>query len=84
MTLTPSMHLEQLKATLKAYHERIRNLEDKKYDIEYIVKRKDVEVQSSLHNKNQKNTEHNKKLKHLRNAPIALPICFYLIHTFFF
>lgn len=50
------MHLEQLKAILKAYHERIRNLEDKKYDIEYIVKRKDVEVQSSLHHKKTKRT----------------------------
>lgn len=45
MTLTPSMHLEQLKSILRAYHDRIKGLEDKKYDIEYIVKRKDVEVQ---------------------------------------
>lgn len=37
-------HTEQIKGVLKAYHERIRDLEDKKYDIEYIVKRKDVEV----------------------------------------
>lgn len=35
---------ETLKSILKSYHERIRNLEDKKYDIEYIVKRKDVEI----------------------------------------
>lgn len=35
---------EQLKSILKAYHERINSLEDKKYDVEYIVKRKDVEV----------------------------------------
>lgn len=54
------MCLEQLKSILKAYHERIRALEDKKYDVEYIVKRKDVEVQSSLHHKLKKiYTEHN-------------------------
>ncbi|XP_055296688.1 troponin I isoform X4 [Sitodiplosis mosellana] len=35
---------EQLKSILKAYHDRIRALEDKKYDVEYIVKRKDVEI----------------------------------------
>lgn len=53
------MHTEQLKSILRAYHDRIKNLEDKKYDIEYIVKRKDVEVQSSLHNKPKK-----KNIKH--------------------
>lgn len=37
-------HSEQLQSILKAYHERIKQLEDKKYDIEYIVKRKDIEV----------------------------------------
>lgn len=42
----PCTPIEQLKAILKAYHDRIRSLEDKKYDVEYIVKRKDVEVQS--------------------------------------
>lgn len=40
----------QLKSLLQSYHERIKNLEDKKYDIEYVVKRKDVEVQFIKHN----------------------------------
>lgn len=43
-----SSHTEQLKSILKAYHERINSLEDKKYDVEYIVKRKDIEVQSII------------------------------------
>lgn len=47
------MHLEQLKSILRAYHERIKSLEDKKYDVEYIVKRKDVEVQSYAYTQQQ-------------------------------
>jgi len=35
---------ETLKSVLRAYHDRIKTLEDQKYDIEYIVKRKDVEI----------------------------------------
>jgi len=35
---------EQLKSILRAYHDRTKTLEDKKYDVEYIVKRKDVEI----------------------------------------
>jgi len=35
---------EQLKSILRAYQDRINGLEDKKYDVEYIVKRKDVEI----------------------------------------
>ena len=37
-------HTDTLKGVLKAYHERIGKLEDIKYDLEYVVKRKDVEV----------------------------------------
>lgn len=36
--------VEQLKSILRAYYERIKGLEDKKYDVEYVVKRKDIEV----------------------------------------
>lgn len=36
--------IEQLKSILRTYYERIKSLEDKKYDVEYIVKRKDIEV----------------------------------------
>lgn len=44
--------IEQLKTILRGYYDRIKGLEDKKYDIEYIVKRKDVEVQ--FHSKQNK------------------------------
>lgn len=70
------MHTEQLKSILKAYYERILNLEDKKYDVEYIVKRKDVEVQLTLHNKTLKTkliqniTKLNKQTKQTPNKQI--------------
>jgi hypothetical protein len=35
---------ENIKSILRAYKERINNLEDLKYDFEYVVKRKDVEI----------------------------------------
>lgn len=35
---------EQVKRVLREYHERITKLEDKKFDVEYIVKKKDYEV----------------------------------------
>ncbi|XP_017779949.1 PREDICTED: troponin I isoform X6 [Nicrophorus vespilloides] len=35
---------ESLKSTCKAYYERICKLESVKYDVEYIVKRKDAEI----------------------------------------
>ncbi|XP_054265825.1 troponin I isoform X1 [Macrosteles quadrilineatus] len=35
---------EDLKAICALYHERIHELEDKKFDIEYIVKKKDYEI----------------------------------------
>ncbi|XP_023318822.1 troponin I isoform X15 [Trichogramma pretiosum] len=35
---------EQLKRVLRDYHDRITKLEDKKFDIEYIVKKKDYEI----------------------------------------
>lgn len=38
------LFVESLKDTLRAYHSRINTLEDEKYDMEYIVKRKDAEV----------------------------------------
>lgn len=33
-----------IKKTLTAYHQRINRLEEEKFDLEYIVKRKDFEV----------------------------------------
>jgi len=35
---------DQLKSILNTHHERIRKLEDIKYDLEYVVKRKDYEI----------------------------------------
>jgi hypothetical protein len=40
---------EELKAICMQYHERIHDLEDKKFDIEYIVKRKDYEVREPVY-----------------------------------
>lgn len=37
-------HTDTLKRVLREYHTRIASLEDKKFDIEYIVKKKDFEV----------------------------------------
>lgn len=39
--------IEQLKSITKAYHERIYKLEDQKFDLEYLVKKKDMEVRRS-------------------------------------
>jgi len=38
------LNSEQLKSLLRSYHERIAKLQDGKYDVEYIVTRKDVEI----------------------------------------
>ena len=35
---------ESIKSVLKSYHERICKLEDAKFDLEYVVKRKDFEI----------------------------------------
>nr|ACN79503.1 troponin I [Nilaparvata lugens] len=35
---------EKVKATLKTYHDRIGKLEDEKFDLEYIVKKKDFQI----------------------------------------
>lgn len=37
-------HTDTLKRVLREYHNRISSLEDKKFDIEYVVKKKDFEV----------------------------------------
>jgi hypothetical protein len=37
-------HTENIKRVLREYHSRITALEDKKFDIEYVVKKKDFEV----------------------------------------
>lgn len=39
-----SKYLEALRGALRQYYNRINDLEDSKYDFEYIVKRKDIEV----------------------------------------
>lgn len=36
--------IDSLSRVCKEYHERIGKLEDEKFDLEYIVKRKDMEV----------------------------------------
>lgn len=50
------MFIDSLKTVLKQYHDRIGALEDEKYDMEYIVKRKDAEVVLSLQKKKQNHT----------------------------
>jgi len=40
--------LDSIKRVLRDYHERINNLEDAKFDLEYAVKKKDYEVQFHL------------------------------------
>lgn len=37
-------YTETVKRVLREYHNRISSLEDKKFDIEYVVKKKDFEV----------------------------------------
>ena len=39
-------YTETVKRVLREYHNRISALEDKKFDIEYVVKKKDFEVLS--------------------------------------
>lgn len=41
---SPSSHTESLKRVLREYHNRITALEDQKFDLEYVVKKKDYEV----------------------------------------
>lgn len=36
--------IDECKRVCKTYHQRIGDLEDQKFDLEYIVKRKDMEV----------------------------------------
>lgn len=54
------MFIDNLMTVLKQYHDRIGALEDEKYDMEYIVKRKDAEVVLSLQKKKKKPKSHNK------------------------
>lgn len=60
------MFIDDVKTVLKQYHDRIGALEDEKYDMEYIVKRKDAEVVLSLAKKKQKKkkTKNNNLHKH--------------------
>jgi len=37
-------YTDTIKRVLREYHNRISALEDKKFDIEYVVKKKDFEV----------------------------------------
>lgn len=39
--------IDEVKRIIKEQHERIARLEDQKYDLEYVVKRKDIEVVAS-------------------------------------
>lgn len=39
-----SHYTDEVKRVCKTYHERIGQLEDQKFDLEYVVKRKDMEV----------------------------------------
>lgn len=38
------IHTETVKRVLREYHNRITALEDQKFDLEYVVKKKDYEV----------------------------------------
>lgn len=38
------IHTETVKRVLREYHNRITALEDQKFDLEYVVKKKDFEV----------------------------------------
>jgi len=40
----PPLWTDTLKSLIKQHYDRINKLEDQKYDLEYVVKRKDVEV----------------------------------------
>lgn len=42
--LQPVLRTDTLKTLIKQHYDRINKLEDQKYDLEYVVKRKDVEV----------------------------------------
>lgn len=57
------MPTEKLKKIAKDYHSRIARLEDEKYDLEYVVKKKDFEVEFPLEMK-----ERHAKLKN-QNKP---------------
>lgn len=45
----PNTQTVALKDALHQYYERINSLEDLKYDLEYVVKRKDIEVHTNIH-----------------------------------
>lgn len=66
---------DTLKSLIKQHYDRINKLEDQKYDLEYVVKRKDVEVHEhhqfyirhlntpkSIHDQNQKLTLNNNNI----------------------
>uniref|UniRef100_A0A182SAU5 Troponin I n=1 Tax=Anopheles maculatus TaxID=74869 RepID=A0A182SAU5_9DIPT len=40
---------DQARKILRDYHQRINSLEEEKYDLEYVVKRKDMEVHKHRH-----------------------------------
>jgi hypothetical protein len=47
---------DKLKKVLNDYHNRITQLEDEKFDLEYLVKKKDFEVASTVHFHKQSDT----------------------------
>lgn len=70
----PLLSTEQLKSLCKQYHDRICKLEDQKYDLEYVVKRKDVEVYTKYQNSN-------KKRKSISTKFLLLSYYFTLYHV---
>ncbi len=48
---------ESLKRIIKDYYDRINRLEDKKFDLEYAVKKKDLEVSAVLNIKKNENKD---------------------------
>ena len=48
---------EQLKSMIKQHYDRINKLEDQKYDLEYVVKRKDIEVHTKHMQRHMKSIE---------------------------
>lgn len=43
--------IDACKRVCREYHERINGLEDEKFDLEYVVKRKDMEVVKRVEHK---------------------------------
>lgn len=70
---------EELKSICKTYQDRIVSLENLKYDFEYVVKRKDIEVHTTTKSYIQNYNFFTKKKKNstatAKNTPLPPPLC---------